>query len=486
MKALILCGGAGTRLRPITHTSAKQLVPVANRPILFYGLDDLAAAGVTDIGIIVGETRDEIEAAVGDGSRWGVRVTFIPQESPLGLAHCVLIAKDFLGDDDFIMYLGDNMLQQGLTEFVERFEKARARSRARTAPVAQILLAHVDDPRQFGVAEVNDAGEVVRLVEKPSDPPSDLALVGVYLFDRNIHDAVRSITPSARGELEITDAIQWLLSRGDVVRHEVLRGWWLDTGKKDTLLESNRLILERLETRVDGTVDAASTIEGRVVIEAGAEIVASRVRGPAIIGRDTRVINSYIGPYTSIAEDCEIRDSELDDSLVLAGSSIDGVGGITDSLIGRQAEVTRSGRRPKAVRLTLGDHSRVEPRVTRLPLVGCPANRLLNRKHPRWPVPLFRRVLSVVALFILFAGLAVATPRDGVAATSGWDARVEPIAVRSRSCAVSSSSTRFRSSSSPKPRSRRTSRSIARTLTADDKEEIERAQVAAPLDRTAQ
>ena len=359
MKGLILCGGAGTRLRPITHTSAKQLVPVANRPILFYGLDDLAAAGVRDVGIIVGETRDEIEAAVGDGSRWGVRVTFIPQESPLGLAHCVLIAKDFLGDDDFIMYLGDNMLQQGLTEFVERFEKARAALGA-DAPVAQILLAHVDDPRQFGVAEVNDAGEVVRLVEKPSEPPSDLALVGVYIFDRSIHEAVRAITPSVRGELEITDAIQWLLARGDVVRHEVLRGWWLDTGKKDTLLESNRLILERLEPRVDGAVDATSTIEGRVVIEAGAEIVGSRVRGPAIIGRDTRVVNSYIGPYTSIAEECEIRDSELDDSLVLAGSLIEGVGGITDSLIGRQAEVTRSGRRPKALRLTLGDHSRVD------------------------------------------------------------------------------------------------------------------------------
>jgi glucose-1-phosphate thymidylyltransferase len=334
-------------------------VPVANRPILFYGLDDLAAAGVRDIGIIVGETRDEIEAAVGDGSRWGVRITFIPQEAPLGLAHCVLIASDFLGDDEFIMYLGDNMLQQGLTEFVERFEKARAAAGV-DAPVAQILLAHVEDPRQFGVAEVNEAGEVVRLVEKPSDPPSDLALVGVYLFDRSIHEAVRAITPSARGEFEITDAIQWLLARGDVVRHEVLRGWWLDTGKKDTLLESNRLILERLEPRVDGVVDAGSMLEGRVVIEAGAQIIGSRVRGPAIIGRDTRVVNSYVGPYTSIADDCEIRDSELDDSLVLTGSSIDGVRGITDSLIGRQAEVTRSGRRPRALRLTLGDHSRVD------------------------------------------------------------------------------------------------------------------------------
>jgi glucose-1-phosphate thymidylyltransferase len=359
MKGLILCGGAGTRLRPITHTSAKQLVPVANRPILFYGLDDMAAAGVRDIGIIVGEARGEIEAAVGDGSKWGIHVTYIPQEAPLGLAHCVLIARDFLGDDDFIMYLGDNLLQQGLTEFVEGFEKARAAAGA-DAPVAQILLAHVEDPRQFGVAEVNSAGEVLRLVEKPADPPSDLALVGVYLFDPSIHEAVRAIAPSDRGELEITDAIQWLLGRGDVIRHEVLRGWWLDTGKKDTLLESNRKILEILEPRIDGTVDADSTIEGRVVIETGAEIVGSRIRGPAIIGSGTRVVNSYIGPYTSIADDCLISDSELDDSLVLDGSSIVGVEGLTDSLIGKQAEVMRSGRRPKAVRLTLGDHSRVD------------------------------------------------------------------------------------------------------------------------------
>jgi glucose-1-phosphate thymidylyltransferase len=359
MKGLILCGGAGTRLRPITHTSAKQLVPVANRPILFYGLEAMASAGVRDIGIIVGETREEIEAAVGDGSQWGVRVTFIPQDAPLGLAHCVLVAQDFLGDEDFVMYLGDNMLQQGLTEFVERFEKLRATA-AVDAPVAQILLARVDDPRQFGVAEVNDAGEVVRLIEKPADPPSDLALVGVYLFDRNIHEAVLAIEPSDRGELEITDAIQWLLSRGHVVRHEVLRGWWLDTGKKDTLLESNRLILELLEPRVDGTVDAASTIEGRVVVEAGAEIVGSRIRGPAIVGRGTRIVNSYVGPYTSIAEGCEIRDAELDDSLVLGGSMIVGVAGITDSLVGREAEVTRSQQRPIALRLNLGDHSRVD------------------------------------------------------------------------------------------------------------------------------
>ncbi len=359
MKGLILSGGAGTRLRPITHTSAKQLVPVANKPILFYGIEDMVAAGIREIGIVVGETKAEIIGAVGDGSQWGITVHYIEQSAPLGLAHCVLIAQEFLGGDDFVMYLGDNMLQQGLTEFVEHFEKARAQAES-DAPVAQILLAHVDDPRQFGVAEVNAAGDVVRLVEKPTDPPSDLALVGVYLFDRHIHEAVRAIAPSDRGELEITDAIQWLLTAGHVVRHEVLQGWWIDTGKKDPLLASNRLILELLEPRIEGEVDDASSIEGRVVVEAGARIVGSRVRGPAIIGHGTVVEHSYIGPYTSIASRCTIVDSELDHSVVLDGSTISGIAGIADSLIGREVEVTRSGHRPRAVRLMLGDHSRVD------------------------------------------------------------------------------------------------------------------------------
>ncbi len=359
MKGLILAGGAGTRLRPITHTSAKQLVPVANKPIIFYGLEDMAAAGIRDIGIVVGDTRDEIQAAIGDGSRWGVRVTYLPQEAPLGLAHCVLIARDYLGDDEFVMYLGDNLLQEDLSEFVEGFAAAR-RDHPDRPPSAQILLAHVDDPRQFGVAEVTPDGGVVRLVEKPQNPPSDLALVGVYLFDARIHEAVRAIEPSGRGELEITDAIQWLLANGHPVRHHVLRGWWLDTGKKDPLLESNRRILEVIDARTDGKVDELSTIEGRVIVEAGAEIVGSRVRGPAIIGEDTKVINSYVGPFTSIAGGCEIRDAELDHSVVLDSSRIIGIAGITDSLIGRQVEVTRSGQRPRALRLMLGDHSAVD------------------------------------------------------------------------------------------------------------------------------
>jgi glucose-1-phosphate thymidylyltransferase len=358
MKGLILSGGAGTRLRPITHTSAKQLVPVANKPILFYGIEDMAAAGITEVGIIVGDlTGDEIRAAAGDGSAFDVDITYIHQSEPLGLAHCVLIARDFLSDDDFVMYLGDNMLQQGLTEFVEEF--TRDREQADRAPAAQILLAHVDDPRQFGVADVDGAGEVVALVEKPADPPSDLALVGVYLFDAHIHDAVRAIKPSDRGELEITDAIQWLIDQGHRVRHEVLEGWWIDTGKKDPLLESNRLILETIESRIDGSV-VDSEIEGRVVIEAGAEVDGSRVRGPAIIGARTRVINSYVGPFTSIAADCELTDTSIDHSVVLERSRIHGVAGIADSLLGKDVQIGRSGRKPAALRLMLGDHSSVE------------------------------------------------------------------------------------------------------------------------------
>jgi glucose-1-phosphate thymidylyltransferase len=352
MKALVLAGGAGTRLRPITHTSAKQLVPVANKPILFYGLEAIAEAGIRDVGIIVGDTADEIKAAVGTGERFGLRVTYIPQEAPLGLAHCVLIARDFLADDDFVMYLGDNMLRQSLRDFVEHFEADRAD--------AQILLARVPDPRQFGVAELNGAGEVVRLVEKPANPPSDLALVGVYLFTPVIHEAVRAIEPSARGELEITDAIQWLIDRGCRVRSKVLEGWWIDTGKLTPLLEANRLILETIEPSVRGVVEGDSSIEGRVVVEPGAVVRDSTIRGPAIIGAGTRIVGSFVGPFTSIASDCEIVNSEIEHSVVLERSRIVGVPRIEGSLIGRDVEVTRSSRRPRATRLMVGDHCRVD------------------------------------------------------------------------------------------------------------------------------
>jgi glucose-1-phosphate thymidylyltransferase len=367
MKGLILAGGAGTRLRPITHTSAKQLVPIANKPILFYVVEQMAAARIKEIGVIVGTdgAAAEIRAALGDGSRFGVEVTYIAQEEPLGLAHCVLIARDFLGDDDFTMYLGDNMLQQELEVIVDRFEGKRTRQlelaeHGERPPVAQILLAHVDDPRQFGVAALDAQGRVVRLVEKPTDPPSDLALTGVYLFDKTVHEAVRAISPSARGELEITDAIQWLLDQGYGVEHEVLRGWWIDTGKKDPLLDCNRRVLDTIEARIDGTLDDDSRVEGRVVIEAGARLERATVRGPAIIGRDAVLVDTYVGPYTSIGDGCELRDAEIEHSVVLERSRIVNVHRIHDSLIGREVEVVRSGERPKGTRLMLGDHSRAD------------------------------------------------------------------------------------------------------------------------------
>ncbi len=354
-----MSGGAGTRLRPITHTSAKQLVPIANKPILFYGIEAMVAAGITEIGIIVGATQAEIRAAVGDGSKFGAEVTYIPQDEPLGLAHCVLIAADFLGQDEFVMYLGDNMLEQDLGQFVERFKKMHA-APPEGEPSAQILLAEVENPQSFGVAELNDAGEVIRLVEKPEHPPSNLALVGVYLFDHSILEAVAAIEPSPRGELEITDAIQWLVDNGHKIHHDILQGWWIDTGKKDPLLECNRLVLEKIETSIHGEVDAASKIEGRVIVEEGARIIGSTIRGPAIIGRDTLIENTYIGPYSSVSFGCEIRDSELDHSVVLENSKIFGIPRIVDSLLGRDVEVTASGQRPTATRLMLGDHSTID------------------------------------------------------------------------------------------------------------------------------
>jgi glucose-1-phosphate thymidylyltransferase len=366
VRALILSGGAGTRLRPITHTSAKQLVPVANKPILFYGLESMADAGIKEVGIIVGDTAAEIRAAVGDGTRWGLDITFIPQDAPLGLGHCVLIARDFLGDDDFVMYLGDNLLRQSVREFVDHFELERQRAAQPTLgeqhepPAAQILLKHVEDPRQFGVAELDPAGRVMRLVEKPVDPPSDLALVGVYLFDRRIHEAVRAIHPSARGELEITDAIQWLIEAGHPVRSQILDGWWIDTGKWTPLLEANRLVLETTEGRVDGTVDNESRIEGRVVVEAGASIVRSTVRGPSVIGAGARIEDSFIGPFTAVGNDCEVVRTDLEHSVLCAETKVCDGGRIVDSLIGKRVSIRRSAGQPVATRLMLGDDSEVE------------------------------------------------------------------------------------------------------------------------------
>jgi glucose-1-phosphate thymidylyltransferase len=357
MKALILAGGAGTRLRPITHTRAKQLVPVANTPILFYGIEAMVAAGITDIGVIVGDTRAEVMAAVGDGSRFGASVTYIPQEAPLGLAHCVLIARDFLGDDDFVMYLGDNLLEQDLAAFVGAFAEAR---RGPRPPCAQILLKQVPDPHRFGIATLDDAGNVVRLVEKPTDPPSDLALVGVYLFDRTVHDAVAGIVPSARGELEITDAIQWLVDHGYTVRCELLSGWWIDTGKLTPLLEANRLLLDKIERCIDGDVDERSVVDGRVVIAEGATIVNSTIRGPVAIGARTRVVDSFIGPSSAVGAGCEVINSEIEHSVVMDASKVIDIPRLEDSLIGTDAVVTRSRQRPRALRLMIGDHCQVD------------------------------------------------------------------------------------------------------------------------------
>ncbi|MFH8449377.1 glucose-1-phosphate thymidylyltransferase [Streptomyces fungicidicus] len=352
MKALVLSGGAGTRLRPITHTSAKQLVPVANKPVLFYGLESLADAGITEVGIIVGDTAAEIEDAVGDGSGFGLQVTYIAQEQPLGLAHAVLIARDWLGDDDFVMYLGDNFIVGGITGLVEEFRRNR--------PDAQILLTRVADPRSFGVAELDAAGRVIGLEEKPDDPKSDLALVGVYLFTPAVHEAVRAVKPSWRGELEITHALQHLIDSRADVRCTVIQGYWKDTGNVVDMLEVNRSVLEGVERRIDGRVDDRSETIGRVVVEEGARIVNSRIVGPAVIGAGTVVSDSYVGPFTSVAENCRITDSELEFSIVLRDSSIDGVGRIEASLIGRHVEVTPAPSVPSAHRLVLGDHSKVQ------------------------------------------------------------------------------------------------------------------------------
>lgn len=357
MKALILAGGAGTRLRPITHTSAKQLVPVANKPILFYGIEAMVAAGITEIGVIVGDTRVEVMKALGDGSQWGAQITFIPQDAPLGLAHCVLIAADFLGDDDFVMYLGDNLLEQDLGAFVHAFEEARTGAEP---PTAQILLKRVPDPHRFGIAELDADGHVVNLVEKPENPASDLALVGVYLFDRTILDAVRAIKPSPRGELEITDAIQWLVDEGHRVRCELLTGWWIDTGKLTPLLEANRLLLERVEQRIDGAVDDASVIDGRVVVEAGAVITNSTLRGPLVVGAGAVISNSFIGPFSAIGDSCEVTNSEIEHSVIMEGSRIVDIQRLEDSLIGKDVVVSRSQLRPRALRLMIGDHCQID------------------------------------------------------------------------------------------------------------------------------
>jgi glucose-1-phosphate thymidylyltransferase len=355
LKGLILSGGKGTRLRPITHTSAKQLVPVANKPVLFYGIEAMAQAGIEEVGIIIApETGGEIEAAAGDGTRFGIRITYIVQDEPAGLAHAVLTAEPFLGESPFVMYLGDNLLQGGISGLVAAFREHK--------PDALILLTPVPDPENYGVAELAKAapgeiGRVLRLVEKPAKPATDLALVGVYMFTAGIHDAARAIEPSPRGELEITDAIQHLVDSAMRVEPHIVRGWWKDTGRLEDMLEANRLILDNLIERVEGEL-IDSQIDGRVVIEVGARLERTTVRGPAIIGAGARLSDCYIGPYTAIGERCTISASEVEHSILLAGCTVSDLDGrMESSLLGRNVTVRRGDRQPRAYRFMVGDNS---------------------------------------------------------------------------------------------------------------------------------
>lgn len=352
MKALILSGGKGTRLRPITHTSAKQLVPVANKPILFYGIEAIREAGITDVGIVVGDTEAEIRQAVGDGSAFGVRVTYVRQDAPLGLAHAVKVSQGFLGEDTFVMFLGDNLILDGIRPLVEEFKRDR--------PNSQILLARVPHPEEFGVAEL-DGDRVVRLVEKPKQPRSDLALVGVYMFDPTIFEAVNGIRPSFRNELEITDAIQYLIDHGRVVRHHIITGWWKDTGKLEDMLEANRMVLSRAKRSIQGTLDADTRLEGEVIVGPGTVIRNSVLRGPLTLGARCVIENSYVGPFTSIYDDVRIRNSEVEHSIVLERCTIEDVPvRIEASLIGKEVRIQRSQRKPSAYRFMVGDSSLVD------------------------------------------------------------------------------------------------------------------------------
>lgn len=356
MKAIILSGGKGTRLRPLTYTGAKQLVPVANKPILWYGIESIVEAGITDIGIIISpETGEEVKAKTGSGDRFGANITYILQDQPAGLAHAVKIAQPFLEDSPFVMYLGDNLVQSELGLFLEHFHTNQLD--------ALTLLCPVENPSAFGVAEVDEKGRLLRLVEKPKVPPSNLALVGVYIFSNGIHGAIASIQPSARGELEITDAIQALIEQQKAVEARQIRGWWLDTGKKDDLLEANRVILDNccIEPSNKGELDANSKLIGRVQLGAGTKVVNSTIRGPVVIGENCHIENCFIGPYTSIADQVRMVDVDLEHSVLLQGATVEGIHHrIVDSLIGQRAQLKEAPKRPKALRFMVGDDCQIE------------------------------------------------------------------------------------------------------------------------------
>lgn len=351
LKGLILSGGKGTRLRPITHTSAKQLVPVANKPVLFYGIESMVRAGIKQIGIIIApETGDEIKEAAGDGSQFGAEITYILQDEPAGLAHAVLTAEPFIGDSPFVMYLGDNLLQGGISDLVSAFKS--------NDPDALILLTRVPDPEHFGVAELKD-GKVVQLAEKPPEPKTDLALVGVYMFKQSVFEAARAIEPSPRGELEITDAIQHLVDSGKNVEPHLVEGWWKDTGRLEDMLEANRQVLDEVERSVEGEL-LDSTIDGRVVIEPGAKLERTVVRGPAVIAAGAHLVDSYIGPYSSIGENVEVLRSEIEYSIVLSDSKISDLGArLEASLIGKHSKIERSDQLPKAFQMLVGDNCEI-------------------------------------------------------------------------------------------------------------------------------
>ena len=351
MKGLILSGGKGTRLRPLTYTNAKQLIPVANKPILEYCVEAMRDANIKDVGIVVGDTKKDIIETVGDGSRFGLNVSYIEQEAPLGLAHAVKVSESFLKGDRFVMMLGDNLIIDGIKKFVDSFDKDNANS--------HILLSKVSNPNQFGVAVI-DAGKVVDLFEKPKEFISDLALVGVYLFDEEIFEAVKQIEPSHRGELEITDAIAWLIKHGFTVSHHIVSGWWKDTGKLEDILEANRMVLDQIEERCDGDVDDESLIEFKVVVEIGAKVFNCRIRGPAIIGASSVIRDSYIGPFTSIGANCHIRGVELEQSIVMDGCEITDAGvRISDSLLGKNVKMSKTDRLPKTIQIMAADNSMI-------------------------------------------------------------------------------------------------------------------------------
>ncbi len=352
MKALITAGGKGTRLRPLTHTQNKHLLPIANKPILHYALEKMVDAGIKEVGIITNQEGDEVKEALGNGAQWGLNISYIPQEAPLGLAHVVKISQDFIGDDSFVFYLGDNMVVGGLKKFIEAFEKEGSN--------CHLTLSKVKDPERFGVPELKD-NRIISIEEKPSHPKSKFAVTGIYLYDSTIFEAVNNIEPSARGELEISDAHQYLLDHNYSISYSEITGWWKDTGKPEDVLEANRLILEHTAARQGGEIDDKSYVTGNVVVDDGAKIINSVIRGPVIIGKNTVIENSFIGPFTSIGDDCIVRNSEVEFSLVLNSVEILDVGvRIEGSLLGTSARIVSSSGRPQSNRFMVGDQSLIE------------------------------------------------------------------------------------------------------------------------------